>query len=367
MSGSPSLSIALMNPFFWPEVRRGSERHVHDLATDLVALGCRPHVITSHPGLPRQSVEDGFPVTRHWRPPEKPWAMRKVEPNLSHVPFSYGSLVRGDFDLAHAFYPTDALAGLRWARRTGRPAVFSYMGHPSRPMLATYRLRRAMLERVIGESDAVVTLSRSAHDALWRWFAVESRVIYPRVDLGAFTTGDGRAEQPTIACASAVDDARKRIPLLLRAFALVRKQRPQARLLLTRPGDQALARRLTDDNPGVELVPRERPVATVFREAWVSGLTSYNEAFGLVLVESLACGTPVFGAREGGVTEIVDSAEIGRLFDGDDEREVATAILETFELAEAPGTAAACRARAEKFDTASGAREHVELYEELTS
>ena len=105
----------------------------------------------------------------------------------------------------------------------------------------------------------------------------------------------------------------------------------------------------------------------MFREAWVSGLTSYNEAFGLVLVESLACGTPVFGAREGGVTEIVDSAEIGRLFDGDDEREVATAILETFELAEAPGTAAACRARAEKFDTASGAREHVELYEELTS
>jgi glycosyltransferase involved in cell wall biosynthesis len=356
-----------MNPFFWPEVRRGSERLVHDLAVDLVSLGSRPHLITSHPGLPRRSTEDGFSITRHWRPPEKPWVMRRVEPNLSHVPFSYASLMAREFDVAHAFYPTDALAALRWARKTRRPAVFSYMGHPSRRMFATYRLRRAMLERVITESDAVVTLSRSARDAMWRWFGVESRVIYPRVDLAEFTPGDGRAEQPTIACASAVDDARKRMPLLLRAFALVRRERPHARLLLTRPGDEALARRLTEDNPGVELVARERPVATVFREAWVSGLTSYNEAFGLVLVESLACGTPVFGAREGGVTEIVDSPDIGSLFDGDDERDVAAAILETFELAEAPGTAAACRARAESFDTVSGAREHLELYRELVS
>jgi glycosyltransferase involved in cell wall biosynthesis len=367
VSRSQSPAVALMNPFFWPEVRRGSERLVHDLAVDLVSLGCRPHVITSHPGLPRRSIEDGFPITRHWRPPDKPWVLRRIEPNLSHVPFTYGSLVAGDFDVAHAFYPTDALAALRWARKTGRPAVFSYMGHPSRQMLATYRLRRAMLERVITESAAVVALSRSARDAMWRWFGIESRVIYPRVDLTEFTPGDGRAEQPTIACASAVDDARKRIPLLLRAFALVRKERPHARLLLTRPGDQALARRLTEDNPGVELVPRERPVATVFREAWVSGLTSYNEAFGLVLVESLACGTPVFGAREGGVPEIVDTPEVGMLFDGDGEREVATAILEAFELAEAPSTAAACRSRAESFDTVSGAREHLELYRELMS
>jgi phosphatidylinositol alpha-mannosyltransferase len=200
---------------------------------------------------------------------------------------------------------------------------------------------------------------------MWRWFGIDSRVIYPRVDLDAFVPGDGRAEQPTVACAGAVDDGRKRIPLLLRAFALVRKEHPGARLLLTRPGDPALARRLTDGHPGVELVPRERPVATVFREAWVSGLTSYNEAFGLVLVESLACGTPVFGARDGGVPEIVDRAEIGRLFEGDDERDVATAILETFELAEDPATAAVCRASAERFDTMSGAREHLELYEEL--
>ena len=114
-------------------------------------------------------------------------------------------------------------------------------------------------------------------------------------------------------------------------------------------------------------MPKERPVATVFREAWASGLTSYNEAFGLVLVESLACGTPVFGARDGGVSEIVDSAAVGRLFEGDDEREVARAMLETLELAGDPATAAACRARAEAFDSRSAAVAHLELYRELMS
>ena len=362
-AGAP-LSTALLNPFFWPEVRRGSERLIHDLAVDLLTLGVRPRLVTSHPGRPRRSVEDGFEVVRNWRPPE-PWRIRNIEPNLSHVPFTYASLMRRQPDVAHAFYPTDALAALRWARRTGRPAIFSYMGHPMRQVLSSFRLRKTILEQVIYETDAVVALSRSAAAAMWRWFGIEPRIVYPGVDLEAFTPGDGRAELPTIACAGAVDDGRKRIPLLLRAFAIVRRSLPQARLLLTRPGDPSLARRLTDGNPGVELVPRERPVATVFRESWASGLTSYNEAFGLVLVESLACGTPVFGADDGGVPEIVDRPEVGRLFEGDDEHDVARAILETLELAEDPGTAAACRASAERFDTMSGARAYLELYEEL--
>ncbi len=51
-----SLSVALLNPFFWPEVRRGAERLIHDLAVDLVELSQRPKLITSHPGLPLRST-----------------------------------------------------------------------------------------------------------------------------------------------------------------------------------------------------------------------------------------------------------------------------------------------------------------------
>jgi phosphatidylinositol alpha-mannosyltransferase len=366
VTGNPqSPEVALLNPFYWPEVRRGSERIIHDLAVDLIALGARPRLITSHRHLSRSSIEDGVPIVRHWRPPEGLLNLRKIEPHLSHLPLSYATLWTYSADVAHAFYPTDALAGIRWARRAGRVSVFSYMGLPTRPALTSYRLRKRILERVIGESDAVTVLSRAARDAAWRWFGVEARVIYPGVDLAEFSPGPGRSDVPTIACAGAVDDARKRIPLLLRAFARVRRDRPDARLLLTRPAQAPLARELQASSPGVELRPPSRDTSRLFREAWCSGLTSYHEAFGLVFIESLACGTPVFGARDGGVPEIVDRSDVGRLFDGDDERAVARAILETLELAEAEGTAAACRARAEAFDTISGAQAYLGLYREL--
>jgi phosphatidylinositol alpha-mannosyltransferase len=362
-AGEP-LSVALLNPFFWPEVRRGAERLVHDLAVDLVELGQRPQLITSHKGRPRRSVEDGFEIVRNWRPPE-PWTARNIEPNLSHVPFSYRSLTREDPDVAHAFYPTDALAALRYSEKSGRPAIFSYLGKPNRQVLASLRLRKTILERVIGQAAAVTTLSRSSAEAMWRWFGVESHIVPPGVDIEAFRPGPGRASEPTIACTGAVDDARKRIPLLLKAFAIVRKVRPAARLLLTRPRDPRLAERLTTENPGVELVPEDRPVDSVYRESWVSGLTSYNEAFGLVIVESLACGTPVFGASDGGPAEIIDRPEIGRVFHGDDERDVARAVLEAMELTDAPGTTEACRARASDFTSMASARITLDLYREL--
>jgi D-inositol-3-phosphate glycosyltransferase len=144
-------------------------------------------------------------------------------------------------------------------------------------------------------------------------------------------------------------------------------EKPDARLLLTRPADPELGTRLLDENPGLELVPVEKPVIEMYREAWVTGLTSYNEAFGLVLVESMACGTPVFAAKEGGPAETVNGPEVGTLFEGDDERDVARAILEGMELATAPGTAAACRARAQDFSTMASAEATLGVYREVLS
>lgn len=365
MSPSPeALSVDLLNFGFWPEVQRGSERISHDLAVDLVAMGHCPRMITSHPGRSSRSIEDGFEIVRNWRPPEGLLTRRGVEPHLSHVAFSYRSLIGGDADVAHAFYPTDALAALRWGRRTGRRTVFSYMGIPQRSVLSTNRRRMEILDRVMTDSDAVVALSCAARDQLWRWFRAEAEIVYPGVDLDAFSPGGQRSPVPTIACAAAVDDSRKRIGLLARGFARVRRERPDARLVLMRPTDPRLMGELRTVSDGIEFFePDVRGIASVFREAWVSGLTSYNEAFGVVLVESLACGTPVFGAADGGVPEIISSDDIGRTFSPDgDETDVATTLLEVLELAEAPGTAGAARKRAEAFDTRSGAVAYEQIY-----
>jgi glycosyltransferase involved in cell wall biosynthesis len=358
------LRVALLNPCFWPEVQRGAERVLRELATDLVAAGHHPRLITSHPGPPRRSVEDGLPVVRHWRPPDALVRRRGGQEYLTHLPFSYASLAGGTDDLAEAFYPTDAVVARRWGARRGRPSIFWYGGVPQRSVIASRRWRVRILDEAIRGCDAVVVSSRAAGEGIRRWFGVEARVIYPGVRLEEFTAGPPRDEHPTIACAADPDDDRKRIPLLVEAFRALRRERPGARLLLVRPRGEATAAAL-DAEDGVELVEQTPGTpAELFHRAWVSALAAYNEAFGLVLVESLACGTPVIGMNDGGVPEIIDRDEVGRLFDGTGE-DLTRALLEALDLAADPACADRCRARAAEFTTARTAEESVRLYEEL--
>ena len=366
MSGP--LRVALLNPCFFPEVKRGSERLIRELADGLVAGGHSPTLITSHPGRPSRSREEGLEVIRNWRPPDRRLTRRLYPEYLTHVPFSYGSLRAGSHDLANAFYPTDALAAVRWAERSGRPAVFSYGGLPDRAVLADKRHKLRILERAIRGSDAVVTSSRTAADAMRRWFGVEARPIYPGVDLAAFAPLAERAPEPTIFCAAMPDDARKRLGLLTAAFRRVRRERPDARLVAIRPRDPAAIARHGLDGEGISLIdPVEDPseLAPYYARAWVAALSAYREAFGLVLVEALACGTPVVGADHGAVPEVVDRDGIGVLFEDGDERAVARALLEGFELAADAGTRARCRERAESFSSARLAAGYEALYLEL--
>jgi glycosyltransferase involved in cell wall biosynthesis len=361
---SGPLRPALLNFAYWPEVRRGNERLVHDLAVELARRGSEPAIVTSHPGSGERSVEEGVEVIRNRRPPDAPLRLRRFQPHLTHVPLSYRELQRGRFDLAHAFFPTDALAATRWGAAAGRPSVFTLTGIMGRENVSNYRFRKQVLENATRRSDVVLTISRAARDAVWRWLAVEPRVIYPGVDLDHFAPGE-RAERPTIACASDPGDRRKRVDLLVRAFAVVRAVRRDAELLLMRPADARLAGDLEREE-GVRLLDAGSDTAPrMLATAWVSALCSLREAFGLVLVESLACGTPVVASRDGALPEIVDRPEVGLLFDGDDERAVSKALLEALELAADARTVAACRDRAAEFSSAATAAAHQELYREL--
>jgi glycosyltransferase involved in cell wall biosynthesis len=292
---------------------------LHDLAVDLVALGHEPRVITGHDAPTQRTVEDGFEVVRLRRS----WRTARLRVELARD------------DVAIATQPRDVLAA-------PHPVVFAGMGMAG-PATGT-RLVRAALRR----ADAFVTLSEAGRASAQRWLGVDSHVIRPGVDLRAFTPGGARAAEPTIACAADPADPRKRVGELVAAFARVREVHPTARLVLQAPERPELAA------PGVEF--DDGPVLDLYRRAWVSGLASVDEAFGLVLVESLACGTPVFARSDGGGREIVTD-DVGVLFDDD----LAGALLRALEL-----DPARCRARAEAFPSRATAAAYVELLKRIT-
>jgi phosphatidylinositol alpha-mannosyltransferase len=354
------VNVCLLHPTYWPEVRRGSERFAHELGTRLAAGGDRVRLLTSHPGATSRGVEDGVEVVRYRRPPQGRLRRRLYEPWLSHLPISYVDLLRGDDDVAHALYPTDGAVAARWRRRTGRPAVLSYMGIPHRAALANRRLRLELTLEAVRGCSAVVALSRTAADGFARWLGVEARVIAPGVDLDAFAPDPAaRAEAPTILCAADAREPRKRVDLLVEAFALVRRELPDARLVLSAPAD------VRADGVEVRDLDDRAALAAANREAWVAALPSWGEAFGLVLLEALASGTPVVGADAGAIPEVVDDEAVGRLFAGDDQEALARALLDALDLAAAPGTAARCRAYAERYSWDATAAAYRALYREL--
>ena len=54
-------------------------------------------------------------------------------------------------------------------------------------------------------------------------------------------------------------------------------------------------------------------------------LPSFNESFGIVLIEALACGKPVIGSNVGGISEIINE-DVGLLIDPYDKQDLAKAI-----------------------------------------
>lgn len=365
------MRVTLLNPVFWPEVRRGSERFARELADGLLARGDDVTLLTSHAGARTDTVEDGLRIVRVRRPPgiEARLRRRLFEEHLAHLPATYRELRREPPDIAHALYPTDALAALRARDRAdGAPVVLSYMGIPHRQSLANRRWRKEIVVRATREADAVVALSRTAADGFARWLGVQARVIAPGVDVATFApAGDpsaARAEVPTILCAADHTQPRKRVGLLVEAFGLLRRDVPQARLVLTRVAGSPLAGRVPE---GVEERNLDDAAALVAanREAWVAVLPSVGEAFGLVLAEALACGTPVVGTDAGAIPEVVDRDGIGALFEDEDPVALAGALRSALDLAGDPQTAARCRGRALELSTDRCARAYRDLYREL--
>jgi phosphatidylinositol alpha-mannosyltransferase len=95
----------------------------------------------------------------------------------------------------------------------------------------------------------------------------------------------------------------------------------------------------------------------VFGRAAISVLPSLWEAFGMVVVESMATGTPAVGTRDGALPELICDEGVGRLFDPGPSTGAAPtnveglvrAMDEALTLSRDPDTALRCRARADEF------------------
>ncbi len=163
----------------------------------------------------------------------------------------------------------------------------------------------------------------------------------------------------------------KNYPLLLRAFARLRRETDARLIIAGEGGERRRLEHLADD-----LGIRERvdfpgyaanPYALMVKSD-VFALASEEESFGLVLGEALCCGVPVVAtdALGGGPRGILDNGRCGLLVPRDDEQALAGSLLRLLSSAEArDGLRAAGALRFKDFSPERIARQWISLIEAI--
>lgn len=263
----------------------------------------------------------------------------------------------GWYDLIHSHYWLSGQVGWLASERWRIPLV-----HSMHTMAKVKNLELADGDapepeiRIIGEQQVVDVASRltanttdEARQLIDLYGADSSRVdvIHPGVDLHTFTPGDkasarertGLANDEFIALFVGRIQPLKAPDVLVRAIAHARETHPDLKVRAVICGGPSgsgldkpsalidLARELGVTTNITFMSPTSREgLADLYRSADVTMVPSYSESFGLVAVESQACGTPVIAAAVGGLRTAVANNVSGLLIEGHDPRSYARAI-----------------------------------------
>jgi phosphatidylinositol alpha-mannosyltransferase len=352
------LRIALTHAFCWPEVRRGGERFLHELAG---ALARRGHEVTIVAGASAPSIgaEDGVRIIRV--PRGSPGTVFRAERMFGALVVA--PLLASRYDVVHSLGARDASGSLTASRvRRGRRTVYTNLGLPLRASWARRPDGRAH-DRVVDQIDVYGCLSRYAQERLQDEFGRDGAITPGGVRLERFRPVADRAAEPTLLYSGALDEPRKNIALLLEAVAILSRTEPRVRLWLSGPGDAAplLANAPAAARERTEVLPLGRPEDQPERyaAAWATVYPTHNEAFGLVLVESLACGTPIVASDHASLPELMEPG-IGATARLGDARSLADACGAALDLAGQAGIKDVCRAAAERHDWDSSVAPRIE-------
>lgn len=274
-----------------------------------------------------------------------------------------------DFDVidAHYFYP-DGVAAVLLGKAFGKPVVITARGTDIH-RITDFPLPRRMILWAAREAAAVITVCQALKDRLVALGADMNgiRVLRNGVDLHLFRPHDrGAARAKHRVAGRALLSVGNLIPLkghhlVIEALASI----PDATLLIAGRGPEqaalmALARRL-----GVAARLRflgqvpHAALAELYSAADALVLASEREGWANVLLESMACGTPVVATGVWGTPEVVTEPAAGLLVGERTSTALATAIKR---LLADPPPRAATRAYAERFSWDATTAGQIEVF-----
>lgn len=331
---------------------------------------------------PHQEIHNGIEV-------HHPRYLRVPRVGMSSAPFMLALGARStlariqrdgfDFDVidAHYYYP-DGVAAAMLALWFGKPLVVTARGTDVN-LIPEYRVPRLLIQWATRRAQASVGVSAALVERL-RGLGAEAcrlHVIRNGVDLDRFQilpTLPMRAKlglegSPLLLTVGNLHE-HKGQRLVVQALARLRQRHPGARLVIVGDGPDRAALRALSVSSGVgDAVQLVGTVPNAEMAAWYSAadvlvLASSREGWPNVLLESMACGTPVVATAVGGVPEIVQQSVAGRVVAERNATAFADAIDQVLHVR---AERACVRAYAEGFSWDRTSREQLDLFHSLAT
>jgi glycosyltransferase involved in cell wall biosynthesis len=274
-------------------------------------------------------------------------------------------------DVVHAHLPLAmvTLASLRRRNKQVRLATHHHGDHfvvsGRRAARRLDRAAGARLDLLVAPSDAVRRLLLADYG----YGADAVRTIVNGWEGVAPPSDAPKAVDPTV-ISVANFRPQKNHEMLLRAFAKVLRQMPEARLLLVGGGErEEEIRRLAGSlgiDETVEFTGYVDDVWPYLSRSHVFALSSSYEPLGVAVLEGMAAGLPVVATAVGGVPELVRPEANGVLVPGDDVGAMAAALLDLLgDRGRAERLGAGARATASGHTAERMVEEYFGLYSEL--
>ena len=286
------------------------------------------------------------------------------------------NIIRNGYDFeiidAHYFYP-DGVAAILLGRHFGKPVVITARGTDVN-LIPRYRLPRAMIRWAARHAAGIITVARALKDDLVGVGVSAGRIEVLRngVDLQLFRPIEREAGRRNLGIS--------RTTLLSVGHLIPRKGHdlviqglrwlPELDLIVIGDGPErealgALAREsgAADRVRFVGSLAQEE-LRNYFGAADALVLASSREGWANVLLESMACGTPVVASNIGGTPEVVSAPEAGVLMAERTPEAVSEAVRRLFARYPDRG---ATRRYAEKFSWEETTRGQLQLFERVVT
>ncbi|NJE55152.1 glycosyltransferase family 4 protein [Thermococcus sp. 21S9] len=330
-----SLKIALVSDWYYPKLG-GVAVHMHDLALYLRGLGHEVAIITNdrETGKEAELKREGIDLIK-----VPGYTLGSVGINMSVFSHNATSMIPyiKDYEVVHgqhAFTPL-ALKAVSAGRKVGKATLItthSINYENSSAIRALARMTFPYFRYYLRNPHRVIAVSKASREFIKLFTRVPVEVIQNGVNVEFFDVPLSKEEaKEKLGLGERVIlyvgrlEPRKGVSTLINAMRHV-----DGTLLIA--GQGSMLPLLRERAKLLGVADRVRFLGMVeysklpllYRASDVFVLPSLSEAFGIVLLEAMASGTPVIGTRVGGIPEIIDGC--GLLVPPGNARELANAI-----------------------------------------